>query len=206
MSRLRVVPIVEGHGEQRAVRRLLERLWYELLGGEFIDVLSPIRTPRQRLIQNKDEALTKAIGLGWRKLAASHPAEVPSLVLILLDADHDPPCALGPRLLKQALEVRPDQDISCVLAKVEYETWFVAAAESLSDYLDVSATGDLPIDPEARGCGKRWIRDHFRQTRYSETIDQPKLTAQMDLQACRKRSPSFDKLCRDLETRFAASR
>ena len=52
MNRLRVVPIVEGHGEQQsAIRTLLVRLWTELLGGDYIDVLQPIRIPRSKLIQ-----------------------------------------------------------------------------------------------------------------------------------------------------------
>jgi hypothetical protein len=36
---LRVVIIVEGHGEDGAVRTLLERIWYELLGGDYIEVI-----------------------------------------------------------------------------------------------------------------------------------------------------------------------
>ena len=32
MSRLRVAPIVEGHGESYCIRILLERVWGELLG------------------------------------------------------------------------------------------------------------------------------------------------------------------------------
>jgi hypothetical protein len=37
---------------------------------------------------------------------------------------------------------------------------------------------------------------------YAETVDQPRLTAAMDLQMCRERSKSFDKLCRELEKRL----
>jgi predicted ATPase len=46
--------------------------------------------------------------------------------------------------------------------------------------------------------------DHAIKSRvkYSETIDQPAMTADMDLSLCRRRSPSFDKLCRELEKRF----
>ena len=39
---LRVVVIVEGHGEDGAIRTLLERIWYELLGGDYIEVISSI--------------------------------------------------------------------------------------------------------------------------------------------------------------------
>jgi len=38
--------------------------------------------------------------------------------------------------------------------------------------------------------------------RYAETIDQVRLTTAMDLNLCRSRSKSFDKLCRELEKRL----
>jgi hypothetical protein len=38
---LRVVVIVEGHGEDGAIRTLLERIWYEMLGGDYIEVIPP---------------------------------------------------------------------------------------------------------------------------------------------------------------------
>ena len=38
MSRLCVAPIVEGHGDDRAIRILLQRIWSELLGGDYVEV------------------------------------------------------------------------------------------------------------------------------------------------------------------------
>ncbi len=69
MNQLRVAPIVEGHGEFNAVRTLLQRIWTELLGGEFIDVLQPVRQPRSQLV--KKDGLLKAVGLAVNKLAYS---------------------------------------------------------------------------------------------------------------------------------------
>jgi hypothetical protein len=51
------------------------------------------------------------------------------------------------------------------------------------------------------GLSKAWIEQRFKGTRYSETQDQPAMTLVMDLNLCRTRSPSFDKLCRELERR-----
>ncbi len=201
MNRLRVAPIVEGHGEFHAIRSLLTRLWHEQLGGEYLEVLQPIRRPRSQLAT--EEGLAKAIALAVLKLAAGRANPDPCLILVLLDRDPDPqpPCILGPELLKKACAARPDFDITCVLANVEYETWFVAAAESLSEYLAI-APGDLvPETPEQAREGKGWIQRHFKGIKYSETVDQPAMTARMDLVLCRRRSPSFDKLCRELEKR-----
>jgi len=47
---LRVGLIVEGQGEYKAVRTLLHRVWYELLGGDFLDVIRPFRQPQGTLL------------------------------------------------------------------------------------------------------------------------------------------------------------
>lgn len=196
MSRLRVIPIVEGQGEESAVRILLNRLWYEVFGGEYLDILRPIR--RSRSLLAKPEELQKAVKLARAKLKNA-PTEDPELILILVDADTDPPCTLGPEWLETAQVAVSDVPISCVFAKVEFETWFVGAAESLSAFIDMTDPSRIPADPETAGAGKKWIETRFRGTRYSPTVDQPKLTAAMDPQLCRSRCPSFDKLCRELE-------
>src|SRR6185295_11601848 len=124
----------------------------------------------------------------------------PDMVLILLDADQDAPCLLGPKLLEIARAQRSDADVACVVANVEYETWFVASARSLTEYLTISEHEVLPDAPEATRLGKGWIQR--RRDKYSETVHQPAMTRAMDLALCRSKSPSFDKLCRDLEARL----
>lgn len=199
MRRLRVASIVEGHGEVVALPILLERVWYEMIRGEFIDVLRPpIRQPRDRLAQNKEDALSRAVALAAAKLRATSNSTDPELILILIDADDDLPCVLGPRLLQIARQSRRDKNISCVIANVEYETWFVASANSLQGFLEL---GDElpPVDPETQQLGKGWIQKRFKNASYSEAVDQAKLTASMDILVCREKSPSFNKFCRDLE-------
>lgn len=203
MTRLRVAPIVEGHGEYECIRILIDRVWRELLGGVYVDVLRPIRQSRYRLI--KQEEVHRAVTLALNKLADVRGAGEPELVLILLDADKDLACELGPQLLEYAKQVHPSADVSCVVAAVEYETWFVAAAESLREYLDLPPDAVVPENPEELRMGKGWIERRFKGTKYSETQDQPRMTARMDLALCRRRSPSFDKLCREFERRTVGS-
>jgi len=160
--------------------------------------LTPHRMSKGRIAQNTDNALTKAAELAVRKLNNYGESEDPTLVLVLLDADKDLPCVLGPTI-QTALGGLYGSPATCVIAKNEYETWFVAAAESLRQYLILPDDFEPIVDPEAGGMGKGWIERHFRGIKYSETVDQPKLTARMDLALCRARSPSFDKLCRELE-------
>jgi hypothetical protein len=82
-----------------------------------------------------------------------------------------------------------------------YETWFVAAAESLQEYLMLRPGEQVPPNPDAARLGKGWIKQRIRGGKYSETADQAALTSAMDLSLCRTRSHSFDKLCRELESR-----
>jgi hypothetical protein len=193
-----VAPIVEGHGEVDAVRLLLQRIWLELLDGEYIDVMKPIRKPRNRVVT--DQGFTEAVELAAAKLRQEPENVDREMVLVLLDADPDLACDLGARLKEQVAMTRSDLDVSCVLANVEYETWFVAAAESLVNFVEVRID-DALNEPESSRLGKGWIQSHFKLPKYGPRRFQPRMTAAMDLDACRGRSPSFARLCRELEQR-----
>lgn len=197
MSRLTVAAIVEGHGECSAVRTVVTRVWTELLGGEYVNVLRPIRRPRSKLI--RPEELLDAIDLADLKLR-EHAADDPSLVLVIFDADEDLPCVVVPALLEVVRQSRSHLDVAIVLPKIEFETWFAAAAPSLTEFFDLSITAPAG-DPEEAGQRKgtvvRWMHGQ-----YAPRVDQVRLTQAMDLNLCRSRSKSFAKLCRELEKRL----
>ena len=190
---------MEGQGESGALPVLLRRIW-ELLGGEYIEVFSPFRCSKQKLLQPSEMA--RILDFAVSRLESAGLDADPAMVLLLFDADDDLPCILGPEVLTRAKALRADADISCVIANVEFETWFVAAAESLARFLDLSGDNALPEKPEETRQGKGWIQKRFRGNKYASSFDQPRLTQVMDLKLCRSRSPSFDKLCRELEARL----
>jgi hypothetical protein len=192
---LRVAPVVEGHGEVDAIRILLQRIWSELLEGEYIEVLPPIRQPKTKLVQQG--GLERALKLAAAKLSQQR-TDLPALVLVLVDADDDCPAELGP-VLSQRARATASHAVECVVANVEYETWFVAAATSLADLLLVGEHETTPVNPEAQRLGKGWVRAHFRAGKYSESVDQARMTHRMDLEQCRRQCPSFKRLCRKLE-------
>ena len=199
MSGLRISPIVEGHGEEAALPLLLRRISSEFLQIP-VEILKPIRQHRHSLVsqgQVRPSELARALRLAELKLRIADSTATP-LILVLIDGDADPGCVLGPALQHAAEECAGHLNISCVVACVEFETWFVAAAESLTRFLDFDTTVDPPRDPERTRSGKGWIERRFRGVRYSPTQDQPRFTAEIDLQLCRRRAPSFDKLCREL--------
>ncbi len=177
---MKIVPIVEGHGDVDALPLLIR--------GYFptIRVLNPLRVSRNRFVNSSDEQGR------FLELARKSLGEFGS-VLVLLDADSDCPAKLAPEL-KRNLESRSSLGCHVVLAKCEFETWFLAAADCLG-------LGAAPADlEEIRGAKEEVKR---RLGRYSETIDQAKLTGKLvkncDPSILRRRSASFDKLWRELE-------
>ncbi len=199
---LRVAVIVEGHGEDQSIRVLLERLWYELLGGDSLDVLRPFRHHQGTLL--KEPGLKAAVDAARIKLDLRPPDDFHKLVLIFIDSEGACPRELAPRLLQWARESRADADIACVLPHPMFETWFAAAAASLAGKNDLPADLVVPVNPEEEGKGKGWIKSLLPR-KYSERVDQPRFTAAMDLALCRNHSPSFDKLCRELKHRVPSA-
>jgi len=202
VSRLRIAPIVEGRAEVEAVRILLKRIWYDLLGGEYIDILRPIYRPRSKFVAPpslgshvKPDEIRRACGYAMHALKKGDG--ISSRILLLLDAEPDCPKDLAPRLHEHMQRETGGIAIT-VLANQEFESWFVAAVESLGEFFSDADLSRLNDDREVHG--KRWVQRHYTVSdSYSETIDQPKLTARFDLRMCRAKSRSFDKLCRDLE-------
>ena len=86
-----------------------------------------------------------------------------------------------------------------VLAKREFEAWFLAAAESLAGYHDLSDSLVPPVDPEAIRGAKEWLGAKMAGKAYKETSDQATFAANFDMKAARERSASFDKLWREAE-------
>jgi hypothetical protein len=115
--------IVEGHGEDQAVPVLLRRIVADLKTPHPIQVIRPLRTSRSRLLKTGE--LERAVDFSSRR-AGPHGA-----VLILLDADDDCAAELATSLLTRANGVRTDGRIGVVLAKFEFEAWFIASIESL---------------------------------------------------------------------------
>ena len=182
--------IVEGHGEVEAVpiliRRVAESLYPELL----VDTLRPIRVSRSKVIQEGE--LERAVEFAARKIGGQ------GAIFILLDSDDDCPARLGPKLLCRALQVRGDLPIAVILAKHEFEAWFLAAAESLRGQRGLKNNLQPPNNPEGIRGAKGWLRQRLESGEtYRETLDQPALTASFDLDQARH-ADSFDKCYRDI--------
>lgn len=189
-----IYPIVEGHGEVKAFPQLLRRIAFELCQRYDVEVLSPHRLPRGRMVAQDARDLHRAVDLGLLKISQVGRFGV---ILLLLDADDDCPAELGPELLERLR--RPNAEVSVVVAKREYEAWFLASARSLRAHRHVLDTAIAPAEPEAIRGAKQYLERHILVPGaiYRETVDQPALTARLGLEEARA-APSFDKLCREM--------
>ena len=177
-----VFSIVEGDGEIEAVPKLLYHIWgsespllrtdqkpWKLLKGKFIHDQ-----------KKRQEALN--VVRSWAS------ARCQSGVLILLDADKE----RAPDFVRNNKNIQ--DDIEGILKDVPYI--FALAEKGYESWLVAGFGGGNPGNPED------WINDHKEKTglgrKYSKTVDQSKLSAQMDIQQAYEDNCSFKRLCKKL--------
>jgi hypothetical protein len=187
---MKVATIVEGDGEVAAVPLLLRRVAEWRTPEVFPEVLPPIRVRRDRFL-NRDEEFER-----YLRLAAAK-CEDGGWILVLLDADDDCPAQLALQILARAAECIAHRRVSVVLAKREFEAWFIAAAESLNGHRGFAFDPADWTDAETPRDAKGWLRQRIAGGVYGETTDQPAFAARFDLQQAFDGSRSFRKLCRE---------
>jgi hypothetical protein len=192
MTQVRLAAIVEGHGEVEAVPKLIHRIAREVIPAVTVIVGPVLRVPASQLL--KEGELERQVERATRKM------ERRGGILILADCDWDEGCPAreGPIFVRRACSARSDMQISVVLAKKEYEAWFIAAAESLRGQCGLARDLVADRNPENIRGAKEWLNRRMLQNRrYAETTDQAALTAVFDMQAAR-RADSFDKCYREI--------
>jgi hypothetical protein len=185
-----IASIVEGDGEVAALPVLLRRLNEWLPGNSYGQALPPIRVHRDRFLNREDEFRKQLL------LAAAKCGEQ-GWILVVLDADDDSPATLAAGVYQRAKQHVPHRRLSIVLAKREYEAWFIAAAQSLDGCRGFRCPDEAPIDAEMPRDAKGWLRRNMEGGTYSEVLDQPAFTAQFNLQQAFDNSRSFRKLCKE---------
>lgn len=186
-----VVPIVEGHGEVAAFPELLRRMIAWISPQHFINVAAPIRTHRNRFLNDQEE-LRKLVQLAWYK------ASPDGWVLVLLDADDDCPVELSANVSRLAVGAMPQDRLSVVIANREYEAWYIAASSSLQGHRGFHLKPEMSQeDPDRPRDAKGWMARQM-PFGYHEVTDQPAFSAVMDLELAWNGSRSFRRLCAEL--------
>ena len=182
-----IAPIVEGHGEVQALPILLRRLAFDLAPEIDLHLNPALRVKVSSFLAENGGYFEKYIELAARK-ARAWPR---SCVLILLDCEDYCPSELGPRILERAINCRSDVAYLVILAHREYETWFLAAAESLRGICGLPNDLCSPQSPESIRDAKGWLSRQM-PTSYNEPEHQPRMTSAFDFEQARQ-THSFDR-------------
>jgi hypothetical protein len=182
---MKVYPIVEGHGEVEAAPVLLRRLLAEA-DCPVIGVGRPIRRTQSQLRSKEGIQAGVRLALLQPECAA---------VVILFDGEDDCPKELAAQVRGWALEVACGKPCDVVVAYREYETWFLAALESLRGQYGIAKDAAAPANPESKRDAKGALEEFMPPDRaYSETGDQPAMSAMFDMSLAHQRNRSFRKL------------
>lgn len=176
--------VVEGPGDRGALPILLRKHLVEI--DDYREILGKPIT-----LKGKGAATTPGGIEGYVK-AAARPGCVG--VIVLLDADQDVVCDLGPQLVQRA-EAQVGVPVVIAIADKDFEDWLYCSIETLA--LDDAATW------EAGRRGKNVIESLFDRGGYKKPVWQPKLTHRVDLSLARGRSHSLNRLLAKLEALVA---
>jgi hypothetical protein len=174
--------IVEGHGDQLAVPTLAQRIYVERLNFyNAIVGMTPMRVKRGKFAERFDD-YERALRF------LSYGADA---ILVLLDSDDEDPGDLSAGLARRADAEIGHIPVAIAPAVHEYEAWFLASIEQLRGQADVRDDAACPGTPESHRGAKGVFASQLRTGIYSETIDQKKYSALIDLAAAESNSPSF---------------
>jgi len=203
--RYKIIPIVEGNGEERAVPIMLNNWFHHRGFGNFTTPELAVRAHQTSLLCEYDSARERGIE-HYLDLAMRGR---PDAILVIFDADDEcndrqkiqPYRPLGPELLQRAKQHLPHVPISVVVANREFEAWFLAAYRRLKTLRLIHRNARFPIgfDIEAPRDCKGHVSTCIGR-KYSPTADQHVLAKSLGFGSYMGRySRSFRKLLKDLE-------
>ena len=197
----KIVPIVEGPGEVEAVPALLWKLLAEQ-GRYDLQIETPQNAHGGGNL-TRPGGIERFIQNAWTKRDCG-------AVLVLVDADEQCPVELAADFSRRILALGVRFPVVIVIAKCEYETWFLASLETIAGFPLDGGYG-LPVglvysgEVEDRVGVKGWITRQFPDGRiYKETIHQSAMTKLIDPERVRQKSRSFRRLCHALEETIEA--
>ena len=183
---MKLYPIVEGHGEVSAVPVLLRRFLSDHAQCFDVGIGSPIRRTQSQFRREADVHAAVRLALLQPECVA---------VLLLLDGEDDCPVELATQIRVWAKQAAGAIPCDVVVAYREYETWFLAAVESLRGKCRISQEASAPADPESKRNAKGALEAFMPSgASYAETIHQEKLSAVFDMALAHRRNRSFRKL------------
>ena len=198
----KIVPIVEGDGEVEAVPLLLGKI-IAAMGRAEIGISRPLNA-------GSCSNLTKPDGLERFVQSAALRSDC-GAILVLMDADKGCPLKITQDFVARIGAMGTKHPIVVVIARCEYEAWFLASLDSIAGKSLEGRTGlppgtTYPVpDVETLVGVKGWLSRQFPGSRkYKETLDQAPMTQLLKPALVAPRSRSFRRLQHALEEAVAA--
>jgi len=184
----RIVPIVEGDGDAKAVPVLLRQVLHSLLEEYTWEVARPKKAHSLAFLRKNIE----------RYLYYAQMEPDSGAILILMDLDDGCPKLEAQELAERIRRLAPRVPVAVVLAHREYEAWLLASIETIvrqrSDLFSAAFVKDpkVPDDVESIRDAKGWISGRMRgNQKYKETVHQAGMTALIEHRLAAQRSRSF---------------
>ena len=188
----RIASIVAGHGEVASVPRLIGRVARAVAPELKVACPTPIRTAQYGFVQNAAER-ARCFDQARGRAGAT------GAILVLIDSEGDPPCQLGPVLLRHVSQLSGPCPVGLVLAHQEFEVWFLGGITGIAGHYGLPDDLPPPANPEAIRNAKGWLTSHMpRGRKYSPREHQAPFTSLFDLEQARMLG-SFDKCYREIE-------
>ena len=192
----KIFPIVEGPGEVEAVPALLSKLLAEM---QRFDIhIGDAANAHGCYNLTKPEGLEKFVDNAYAKRDCG-------AVIIFMDADEQCPVQIAKDFSQRIEAIGIRFPIAIVIAKCEYEAWFLASLETIAGQNLQGRPGlpaglTYPGEVESVVGVKGWLSKQLPYGRsYKETLDQLAMTRLIDTDKARARSRSFRRLCHALE-------
>jgi hypothetical protein len=199
-----LVPIVEGDGEVAALPVLLRRLFHEVYQIYDVSIARPKNAHGSGNLTAADQ-LERFVAY-----ALLEPECDGVLVLIDNDAaqslieenalEDDCAPAFAHHLAARIQAMHPSKPVAIVVARWEYEAWFLASLGTVGAVVGMPEGTIYAGNVESEHSAKGWIERRLHPgQKYSETRDQARMTAYLDLESAAHRSRSFKRLKHALE-------
>jgi hypothetical protein len=175
----RLLPIVEGDAEMRAVPTLIRRT---LQHHNRYDI-NLLRPQQRGDIYSVKKNISRSIRMAMKEKAA---------VLWVLDCDDGCPVELVHELTGLSTSEYKPYPLEFAFMVKEFESLFLADADSTRSRLNINSSIPFPQNPESIRGVKEWLSKYMLQGQiYKPTVHQEALSAIINIDILRDNSPSF---------------
>lgn len=189
---IRILPIVEGHGELTSVPALLKRLADR--NKLYVNVDAPIRGHSSEMLKEYDAG---NFGIEKQIRIALHMRDDFDVLFIFIDADvlPEPICTFFQRFYKFCSDQVPhEKQICIVFPNKEFEAWFLGGITSLAGKRNIPDVVQPVQNPEDIRGAKEKFRNLTSNKIYDSITDQAAFVHHLDFDLVETNCRSFRKL------------